>query len=365
MGARWKGQKTMKHCIGAMDGTHIPIWCIDGQQEVFRCRKGFYSINFQLISDAVGYILWQNGGRPGRTWDGHGIENTVLETELMKALPSNYYIIADSGYQGDQHVLVPFKRRPLQDLTEQQHRFNFIHSILRGVVEKTIGQLKARFRWMLKGTPFQKIEKYADCFAASCILHNMMLDERLKKGNRHDDPDLFEVTEDDDQERRAEYDLVTIYKNNSKTMPDPLAVQKLKTFYAAEVELLKRAKLREETDRAQALQKRQTLSRRRARSQDPPHAEEEEEEAHDADESLLDDYAEDDKEVDARIKENGHPEAAKDRFEDRQAGVELRTRLFLELELQSYVPSNSDKKHREMRAKRLAMRGGQGSQLNT
>jgi hypothetical protein len=44
--------------IGAIDCTHVPIQSPGGQDaEIYRNRKGYFSINVQLICDCQGFIV--------------------------------------------------------------------------------------------------------------------------------------------------------------------------------------------------------------------------------------------------------------------------------------------------------------------
>lgn len=65
--------------IGVIDCTHIPIFSIGKDYaEKFRNRKGFYSINTQVICDAHGYITNIVARCPGSTHDSrHFYESNI------------------------------------------------------------------------------------------------------------------------------------------------------------------------------------------------------------------------------------------------------------------------------------------------
>jgi hypothetical protein len=73
-------------------------------------------------------------------------------------------------------MLTGFTKPRNAELPPCERRFNYLHSITRGVVERAFGILKARFRWMLRGIHLRKIVDYAKWFKVSCILHNMCID---------------------------------------------------------------------------------------------------------------------------------------------------------------------------------------------
>jgi hypothetical protein len=88
-------------CVGAIDGTHIRIKPPSSNEEVYVCRKGYHSINVQVIcdhnmifTDAV--VKW-----PGSTHD-TAIWNTCAVKDLLKDTLRqgswNGWLIGDSGY---------------------------------------------------------------------------------------------------------------------------------------------------------------------------------------------------------------------------------------------------------------------------
>lgn len=165
----------LQNCILALDGTLLPIWKPDlSFGDLYFCRKGFYALNFQLAVDTCGRIAWLAGGIPGSAWDGTALGNTSF-FDVMRLVPLPYYIIADSGYTAQSQLLVPFRRPKNGDLSGKQTRFNYLHSLTRGVVEKAIGRLKAKFRWMLKGVELSDVKTYVRHFTACAILHNMCI----------------------------------------------------------------------------------------------------------------------------------------------------------------------------------------------
>ena len=73
-------------------------------------------------------------------------------------------------------MLTPYKKPPKKELPPQKRRFNYLHSVTRGPVERGLGVDKGRFRWMLRGIQLRSVYSYVAWFEASCILHNMCID---------------------------------------------------------------------------------------------------------------------------------------------------------------------------------------------
>jgi hypothetical protein len=39
------GSNIMKYCVGALDGTLVPMWCKDMFQKLYYCRKGTWALH--------------------------------------------------------------------------------------------------------------------------------------------------------------------------------------------------------------------------------------------------------------------------------------------------------------------------------
>lgn len=61
-------------CVGALDGTLLPIWRPSWAIDEYFCRKQFHAMNFQVVCDARKRILC-GGGFPGTVWDGNAAED--------------------------------------------------------------------------------------------------------------------------------------------------------------------------------------------------------------------------------------------------------------------------------------------------
>lgn len=87
-------------------------------------------------------------------------------------------------------MLTPFIKPKGADLTAKQRRYNYWHSLTRGIAERALGIDKGRFRWMLRGVHLRSIESYVLWFCVSCILHNMCIDAG-------EDPDIVDAEPSD------------------------------------------------------------------------------------------------------------------------------------------------------------------------
>jgi nuclease HARBI1 len=89
----------MPGVVGCVDGTHIPIRrpSSNPEAEVFRCRKGFFSINTQVVA-GPDYKFYNVVSRwPGSTHDSRIFNNSNLKTCFEDNILSGI-LLGDSGY---------------------------------------------------------------------------------------------------------------------------------------------------------------------------------------------------------------------------------------------------------------------------
>lgn len=136
--------------IGIIDGTQIAIAGVKKSIEhAYVCRKGFHSINTQLICDHENKFINVNSRYPGSThdsyiWGTSGILG-MFETEYISPERQRYWILGDSGYPLQPWLLTAH----LRPANESEERFNRIIKQMRSRVERAIGILKNRFRCVL------------------------------------------------------------------------------------------------------------------------------------------------------------------------------------------------------------------------
>jgi len=313
----------MRRCVGALDGTLIIIWCPSGFNDVYFGRKGFYGINMQAVTNATGHFMWIGGGKPATVWDGNAITDTDFLDTLLPGLPDGYYVICDGGYRADRKLLGPFKRtRGGPMLTEPQSKFNYIHSILRGIVEKAFGILKARFRWMLKGAQYTQPATYVKHFFCAAIVHNMMLDEKLAMSVNEAaaQPSDFDVQIDSDDEDV----ILEQYKRHNPAMADAV-----EAFFKEEMSKLRAVEA--ESRRAARVARRGAAGASGARAGGSSSS---------SDSSDGDDIPDDAADtLDAEVE-----------IKDKKAGIDLRNAMFNEMGMQDYKASAKEKAAAEARA---------------
>lgn len=151
--------------VACVDGTHVKILCPPQEEYAYVNRKGYHSINVQLMCDAtlriVNYVVrW-----PGSTHDAR----ILTESEIYQRLENhhdNMIILGDSGYPSKVWLMVPF----LNPRGQNEQRYNQSHMSTRSTIERCNGVLKRRFACLqyLRMTP----PRACSVIKATIVLHN-------------------------------------------------------------------------------------------------------------------------------------------------------------------------------------------------
>jgi hypothetical protein len=101
----------------------------------------------ESTSCAAGNLSWQSVIKGSRSRTVGLVEGSVHDAKLNRdrgeLFPHLKFELAltDSGYQGKEHCLVPFKKRVRVELPPDERRFNRHHRVLRSRVERTFAWL--------------------------------------------------------------------------------------------------------------------------------------------------------------------------------------------------------------------------------
>ncbi|XP_020296760.1 putative nuclease HARBI1 [Pseudomyrmex gracilis] len=159
--------------IDAIDGTHIKINAPKDNSDSYVNKKGYHSIQLQVICDAqlrfVHCYTGQVGSVHMRVFRLSNVESLFTDANF----PDNSHILGDAAYCIRKHVIVPFKDNG--HLSERQLTFNKRLSTARTIVERSLGLLKSRFRSILDTLPMQRTNLIPKYIVACCILHNICL----------------------------------------------------------------------------------------------------------------------------------------------------------------------------------------------
>lgn len=159
--------------IGAIDRTHIRINAPKQNPVDYINRKGFHSIQLQLVCDHKALITHCYAGNPGSVHDQRVFRLSEVADYLNDddAFPEDSHILGDSAYEIHQHLLIPY--RDNGHLSEKQKKYNYRQSAARVTVERCIGLLKGRMRSLLHCLPMTRVDLMAEYIVACCVIHNI------------------------------------------------------------------------------------------------------------------------------------------------------------------------------------------------
>lgn len=194
---KFEEQRGFPGVLGAIDGSHIPIEAPIKDPEQYINRKGFHSLQLQVVCDMEMMFIDVFCGFPGSVHDARVFRNSPLfidaERNRDQLFPGNSHLIGDAAYPLKPWILTPY--RDTGRLTRQQLRYNFLHSSTRMVVERSLALLKGRFRKLKTSMLKQRIQDVPVIVVAACVLHNICLmteddiDDFLDDGDGEDDSD--------------------------------------------------------------------------------------------------------------------------------------------------------------------------------
>ncbi|XP_053378584.1 putative nuclease HARBI1 [Mercenaria mercenaria] len=95
--------------VGVIDGTHIKILAPSEEEDIFVNRKGYHSINVQVVFDAFDRIEDIVARWPGSTHDSRILHNSGLRQLFEKGIVhGGYHLLGDSGYPCRRWLLTPY-----------------------------------------------------------------------------------------------------------------------------------------------------------------------------------------------------------------------------------------------------------------
>jgi hypothetical protein len=168
-----------KNCLGAIDGTHIPVSISLEKHSPIRNRKGTLSINVMVACDFDLNITFLSSG-----WEGSTIDSRVLRSAMSKGfkVPLGKFYLVDGGYVNETSFLAPYRgvRYHLKEFGAGHRRpqnpkelFNHRHALLRNHVDRTLWVLKKQFP-IHKVATFHMLENQVKIPMAAAIFHNLI-----------------------------------------------------------------------------------------------------------------------------------------------------------------------------------------------
>lgn len=152
--------------MGVIDCTHVPIVSPGGPNaEIFRNRKGYFSLNVQMVCDSRRMVTNIVARWPGSTHDSRIFENSVLRDNFADNRV-NGLLLGDNGYACKPYLMTPL----LNPVTASEKRYNAAHIATRSGVEQCFGVMKQRFR-ALKIPLRTRLDNSMNIIVAIACLH--------------------------------------------------------------------------------------------------------------------------------------------------------------------------------------------------
>ncbi|XDV29347.1 hypothetical protein PO909_032484, partial [Leuciscus waleckii] len=161
----------LPQCIGAIDGSHIPIIAPQDYHCDYFNRKGWHSIILQGVVDGKGLFWNVFTGLPGSLHDARVLR---LSTLWEVASRGNHIPACTKNIAGV-NPLQNWLLKPFIDtgrLTAEQRVYNMKISRARVVVENAFGRLKGRWRCLMKRNDCA-VDLVKSMVLTCCALHNL------------------------------------------------------------------------------------------------------------------------------------------------------------------------------------------------
>ncbi|XP_071646666.1 putative nuclease HARBI1 isoform X2 [Temnothorax longispinosus] len=119
-----------------IDGTLIKIANPDKEiGEIFRSRKGSFSLNILAAAGPRGEILYIDVRHPGSTHDSTCFDRSALKLFFMENRIKGL-LLGDNGYSCQPYLLTPV----LRPLNQAERNYNKSHKKTRNLIERTFGR---------------------------------------------------------------------------------------------------------------------------------------------------------------------------------------------------------------------------------
>ncbi|XP_066581986.1 putative nuclease HARBI1 [Prorops nasuta] len=140
------------------------------EAEVFRNRKGLFTLNVQAICDAEMKFLDLVVRWPGSTHDSTIFNASRIHAKFINNEIKDCFLVGDSGYACTNFMMTPL----LRTNNRSEELYNESQIRTRNVIERTFGVWKRRFPILVTGMRL-KLSTIQGVIVATGILHNIAL----------------------------------------------------------------------------------------------------------------------------------------------------------------------------------------------
>ncbi|MBN3303744.1 putative nuclease HARBI1 [Amia ocellicauda] len=179
----------MPNVLGVVDCVHIAIKAPNAEDLSYVNRRGFHSINCQLVCDSRGLLLSAETHWPGGVQDTAIFQQSTVN-RYFEEQEQDGWLLGDNKYPLKKWLMTPLQYPE----TQAEYRYNVAHTATHEIVDRTFRAIQTRFRCLdgSKGYLQYSPVKCAHIILACCVLHNVSLHTGL-------DAWTFERTETPDQ----------------------------------------------------------------------------------------------------------------------------------------------------------------------
>ncbi|KAF5799785.1 putative harbinger transposase-derived nuclease domain-containing protein [Helianthus annuus] len=179
-----------KDCIGAIDGTHVRASVRLKDQTKYIGRKGYATQNIMAVCDFNMCFTFVWAGWEGSAHDTRIFNEALRRPELLFPHPTgDKYYVVDAGYPNTKGYLAPYKGQNIRYHIPEFQRgqssamraprgpketFNYHHSSLRNIIERTFGVWKARWALLRDMHVNYTYEHQVSIVIASMAIHNFV-----------------------------------------------------------------------------------------------------------------------------------------------------------------------------------------------
>ncbi|XP_070070159.1 putative nuclease HARBI1 [Drosophila takahashii] len=138
--------------------------------ELFRKRKGYFSLNVQAVCNAMLLLTNLVARWPGSSHDSTIFNNSRLKYCLDNGEFKNHYILGDGGYKTTEYMMTPL----LNPRNEAERLYNESQIRTRNTIERCFGVLKRRFPVLSTGMRIS-LNTAISVVVACGVLHNIAI----------------------------------------------------------------------------------------------------------------------------------------------------------------------------------------------
>uniref|UniRef100_A0A803JI78 Putative nuclease HARBI1 n=1 Tax=Xenopus tropicalis TaxID=8364 RepID=A0A803JI78_XENTR len=149
----WNTVKRQFYCVsdipnvlGAIDCTHVAFNSPLDKEHIFRNRKGYHSLNIQIVCDANMNIRSIVSGFPCSSHDAYVLKQSGLYADFQSGQMPHGCLLGDAGYLFYRWLMTPIPR----PCTRAESAFNEAHVRVWSVNERSFGVVKSHFRCLDK-----------------------------------------------------------------------------------------------------------------------------------------------------------------------------------------------------------------------